>query len=38
MALEQEFELRLDLKVHSYCCLLADQTLPSPDTELTSQQ
>lgn len=38
MVLGQEFELRLDLKIHSYCCLLAARTFPSPDNELTSQQ
>lgn len=38
MALGQDLELRLDIKVHSYCCSPADQTFLSPDSRLVSQQ
>lgn len=38
MAQGQDLELRLDLKIHSYCCSSADHTFLSPDTELISQQ
>lgn len=38
MGLGQELELRLDLKICSYWCVLVSQTFPSPGTELTNQQ